>query len=334
MNFQPHQPVVVIIGPTAAGKSKIAMELCRKFNGEIVSADSMQIYRGMDIGTAKPSRKDQKIIRHHLIDILPPSKAFSVFEFHQRALEVIQAISRRGKLPVIVGGTGLYVRALLHGFTKVPGKDPKFRKKIENEIKKNGLESVYAKLSSLAPDYAKKIQPNDQRRIIRLLEILEKTGGDLSDYEKNQGALTDFGYAPIVLGIQCDREALYHAVEQRVDQMFKKGLFNEASGLYKKRISLTASQALGYKEIWESLDRFKKEKRSSLTPTDHETLKSLIQRNTRHFAKRQLTWFKKEKGIEWVSCSVPVTLPEIKRIEVLLEKKLDEVPLHFATNLS
>ena len=291
--------VLFVVGPTGAGKSKVGMELARRLGGEIISADSMQVYRGMDIGTAKPSQADQKKIPHHLLDIRPAGRPFSVFEYRDRALAKIQNILKRKKVPVVVGGSGLYVRALMEGLREDPGPDPWLRKRLSQEAKTTGLAGLYATLCRRDPDRARKVKPRDEKRIIRALEILERSSAGckpLPAWRDTEGirpavqpSLEMLGLQPIVIGITKERSRLYQDIEKRVDQMFRKGLVREVRALLKGRFSKTAAQAIGYKEIREMLCR----KQSLGEARDR------IKKNTRHFAKRQLTWFRREKGIQW-----------------------------------
>lgn len=281
--------VLFLVGPTASGKSRIALELAKDLDAEIISADSMLVYKGMDIGTAKPSKPEREKIPHHLIDIVAPSRNFSVFEFRKRALKEIAAISRRGKLPLIVGGSGLYVRVLLQGLAEQPGADLKLRKKLKDEIKKKSLAVLYKRLQKKDPLRAGQIRPEDERRIIRALEIAEKSKKKPSSLFGKEKGLEDLGYRPLVFGITKDRAELYKDIEQRVDLMFEKGLVAEVRNLMKKRLSRTAGQAVGYKEVIAALKG-----QYSL-----EKARELVKIGTRHLAKRQWTWFKREQGIQW-----------------------------------
>jgi tRNA dimethylallyltransferase len=285
--------VVFIVGSTAVGKSKIALTLAKKLKGEIISADSMQVYQGMDIGTAKPSLSERKRIPHHLINTLSPTRRFSAFQYRKLALKKIQEIIKRGNIPFVVGGSGLYVRALLRGFSGQPGGDMKVRKNLEKEARDKGLPILYERLRKKDPVRAGAIKPNDQFRIIRALEILETTKKKPSDwYEKNE-SLESLGYKIKVIGLTKDRAVLYRDIEARVDLMFRKGLFKEVLKLSTLKLSTTAAQAVGYKEVLKGL----KEKQPL------QNAKNEIKLNTRHLAKRQITWFKKEQGIHWFDVS-------------------------------
>ena len=287
-------PVVLfIVGPTASGKSALAVALAKKLNGEILSADSMLIYKGMDIGTAKPTKKERGGIPHHGFDLIPPTKSFSVFAYCQFALKTIKDIVKRDKVPIVAGGTGFYVRALLEGLSPLPGAaNVAIRRELEREALGKGLPALYRRLLKLDPTRAKAIGPHNQRRIIRALEIYLVSGKRPSKSVRKTPGLRELGYRPIVIGIHRDRDALYRKINRRVDAMFRKGLVREVKRLARKKLSKTALQGVGYKE---TLDWICDKGERSL-----EEVKDRIKQTTRHFAKRQWTWFKRERGIRWV----------------------------------
>lgn len=287
--------VVFIVGPTASGKSALAVALARKLNGEVVSADSMLIYRGMDIGTAKPSRHERGGVPHHGIDLIPPTKTFSVFAYRQAALKAIKDIVRRGKLPIIAGGTGFYVRALLEGLAPQPGCNVSIRRKLEREAREKGLPALYERLRQLDPVRAEVIGPRNGRRIIRALEIVLVSGRQPSQAVVKSAGLEALGYVPVVIGLHRDREALYQKINRRVDAMFRKGLVREVKRLSRTRLSDTALQGVGYKEVMGALARRDVSQKVALGEA-----RERIKQVTRHFAKRQWTWFKRERGIRWV----------------------------------
>jgi len=284
--------VLFIVGPTASGKSALAVALAKKLGGEIVSADSMLIYKGMDIGTAKPTKKERGEIQHHGLDHIPPTKIFSVFAYRQFALKVIRDIVKRGKVPIVAGGTGFYVRALLEGLSPLPGTHVAIRRELEREALEKGLPALYIRLLKLDPPRARAIGPHNQRRIIRALEIYLVSGKKPSETLRKTPGLREIGYAPVVIGIHRDRDALYQKINRRVDTMFRKGLVREVTRLAQKKLSKTALQGVGYKE---TLDWIHDKGARSLAE-----VKGRIQQTTRHFAKRQWTWFKREKDIRWV----------------------------------
>ncbi len=303
--------LLFIVGPTASGKSEVAIALAKKIDGEILSADSMLVYRGMDIGTAKPKLSDRRHIPHHGIDLLPHTKNFSVFKYRQYALKSIKVIVKRGRIPIVVGGSGLYIRALLEGLVHSPGAERLLRKKLEKQIAEKGLAILYKKLSRVDPQRAAKISPNDQKRIIRALEIHLLSGRKPSAFSKSEPSLKQLGYAPFVIGIHRDRQALYEKIERRVERMFKNGLVLEVKRLARKPFSQTALQGVGYKEVLNAL-------RKNEAVRDWTRVKDKIKLNTRHFAKRQWTWFKREKGIHWVWW--PENVPVRRFCEFILEQ--------------
>jgi tRNA dimethylallyltransferase len=287
--------VYFLVGPTASGKTNLSIALARKLNAEIISCDSMCVYKGMDILTSKPSTADRKKIKHHLIDICPPAEEFSVAEYRHMALEKIEDILRRGKTPLFVGGSGLYVKAVINGLFPSAEKDLKFRKKQEVLAKKYGKAYLYRKLKRIDPVAAAKIHPNDLRRVIRTLEIYHTEKKSPSELKAGTEPLKhDFK----IFGLQLDRQELYENIDDRVDQMFKKGIVSEVKKLSKKKLSMTAGKALGYGDVLGYLKG-----RYSL-----EKAKELLKKNTRHFAKRQLTWFRPDQRITWLSPSQVDTL--------------------------
>ncbi|MBI3307020.1 MAG: tRNA (adenosine(37)-N6)-dimethylallyltransferase MiaA [Candidatus Omnitrophica bacterium] len=302
--------VLFLVGPTASGKSKVAVEIAKRLDGEIISADSMQVYRSMNIGTAKLSRKDQKSIPHHLIDILSPARSFSAFDFRKKALVKIREIVKKNKIPVVVGGSGLYVRLLLEGFSGQPGADWSIRRRIEAEIKKDGLAPFYRRLQTLDPAAAEKTKPTDEKRIVRALEIIEISRKKPSEWhQKKADPLHALGFEPLLIGLRRERSELYADINRRVDQMFRKGLVKEVKKLAQFRLSRTAQLAVGYKEILQS---FKGE--ISLIQAREE-----IKKNSRHLAKRQITWFKKQDKIQWVDWKTADT------VKTMRDKVLKEI---------
>ncbi|MFH0985077.1 MAG: tRNA (adenosine(37)-N6)-dimethylallyltransferase MiaA [Candidatus Omnitrophota bacterium] len=284
--------VLFIVGPTASGKSALAVALAKKVGGEVLSADSMLVYKGMDIGTAKPTAKERAGVPHQGMDLIPPTKNFSVFAYRRYALKAIRDIVKRGKVPIVAGGTGFYVRALLEGLSPLPGTQVVLRRKLEQEALEKGLPALYERLLKLDPKRAKAIGPHNQRRIIRALEIYLASGKKPSETVPKAPGLKELGYRPVVIGIHRDREALYQKINRRVDAMFRKGLVREVKRLARKGFSATALQGVGYKETL-----------SWIRAGSEEPLvkvKDRIKQTTRHFAKRQWTWFKRERSIRWV----------------------------------
>ncbi|MFA5158983.1 MAG: tRNA (adenosine(37)-N6)-dimethylallyltransferase MiaA [Candidatus Omnitrophota bacterium] len=321
-----------IVGPTASGKSALAVALAKKLGGEVLSADSMLVYKGMNIGTAKPSKRERGGIPHYGFDLIPPAKGFSVFAYRQFALKAIKDIVRRGKIPIVAGGTGFYVRALLEGLSPLPRADASLRRKLEREALKKGLPALYRRLLKLDPSRAKAIGSHNQRRIIRALEIYLISGKKPSEPVRKTPGLRELGYSPVVIGIHLDRDALYRKINRRVDEMFRKGLVREVKQLSRKKLSKTALQGVGYKEVLEWLQCHCEEpakdcggrrsnlsfknKIASLPPVarndaSFEEVKDRIRQTTRHFAKRQWTWFKRERGIRWVWWPESATVAQV-----------------------
>lgn len=284
-------PLLVVVGPTASGKSAYALEKALSLGGEIISGDSMQIYRGMDIGTAKPTAAELDSVRHHLIDIADIEESFSAAKFVSLAAEAIEDIVSRGKLPIIAGGTGLYIDTLISGTTlSATEDDPVLREQLLREAEEFGAVALHEKLKSIDPDAAEAIHPNNIKRVARALEIYYKTGVTKTELDKkskqNEGI-----YAPHTVYIMPkERETLYERIDKRVQTMFDIGLEKEAEALVKRglRDTPTASQAIGYKEFYPYFDGF----------LSLDEVKDAICLNTRHYAKRQLTWFNRKPADE------------------------------------
>lgn len=290
-NKQDKIPVLAVVGPTASGKTGLAIELAQALHGEIVSCDSMQIYRGMKIGTAQPTAEELALVPHHLIGFLDPSEPFSVSDYVRLASQTIQDIHARGFLPVLCGGTGLYARSLLSGlpFDEF-GRDDALRARLQAEADEQGAEALYRRLVELDPEAAEKIHPNNRPRLFRALEYCLLSGKKFSQWQK-EAAATPSPYDVCMIGIDYhDRAALYARIEMRVDQMFRDGLENEARAYFAAFPGGTSGQAIGYKELFPYF-------RGECTL---EQAKETICRETRHYAKRQLTWFRREKEIFWI----------------------------------
>jgi tRNA dimethylallyltransferase len=281
--------LVFIVGPTAIGKTEISVELARLINGEIISCDSMQVYKGMDIGTSKPAKTLLAEVPHHMIDIIEPSEEFSVAQFRRLAARAIEDIIAKGRVPLAVGGSGLYVKVLIDGICEAPSTDRGLRARLKQEADEFGAEILYKRLEEIDKESASRIHPNDLRRILRALEVYEKAKAPISQLKNATSGLSG-EYDIRMFGLNMERPALYKKIEERVDLMFKEGLTDEARGLMRQRPSLTASQALGYKEVFAFLRG----------EYDIEEAKRLVKRDTRRYAKRQLTWFRRDKRIEWI----------------------------------
>ena len=291
MDKQDKIPLLVIAGPTASGKTALAVELCRKVGGEVVSADSMQIYRRMDIGTAKPTAAERRGVPHHLMDILEPGQNFSVADYVALAKETIAEIHARGRLPVVAGGTGLYINSLVDNieFSPAPN-DPALRRALQKEAEEHGGAHLLEQLAQFDPETAARLHPNNLGRIIRAIEIYRLSGVTMSEQLKNS-RLKPSDYDLCMLGLTfADRQKLYDRINDRVNQMLADGLLKEAEEIRSLGLESTAAQAIGYKELegWFT-------GQCSL----EEAVENL-KRETRRYAKRQLTWFRRDERIHWL----------------------------------
>lgn len=286
------KPLVILTGPTAVGKTALSIKLASEIGGEIISADSMQVYRQMDIGSAKIKPEEMGGIPHHLIDILEPEEEFNVCLFEKLALEAIEQIYERGHIPVVVGGTGFYIQALLYqiDFTEEET-DTAFRDKLWQLGEEKGNHYLHELLRKVDPESAEEIHENNRKRVIRALEFYENSGKPISTHNKEQRQKTS-AYNSCYFVLTDDRKKLYERIESRVDQMLSKGLVDEVRTLKEQgcNASMVSMQGLGYKEILEYLDG-----RCSLLEAVEK-----IKKETRHFAKRQLTWFRREKDVIWL----------------------------------
>ena len=287
------KPIVYVIGgPTASGKSKLAVELAKKVNGEIISADSMQIYKEMNIGTAKVNKEEMQGVQHYLVDFVSPDERYSVSNFKKDAEKAIEEILEKGKTPIVVGGTGLYIDSLIYGIEfQNEEVDLEYREKLNKIADEKGLGSLYKKAQEIDPEAMKKISINDRKRIIRVLEIYHKTGKTKTEQEL-QSRKNEVKYEYKVFAITMDREKLYERIEKRIDFMIEQGLIEEVKQILEKYHTFpTAMQGLGYKEVVEYLE-------GSCTK---EEMIEKIKKETRHYAKRQLTWFRKNKETIWLN---------------------------------
>jgi len=281
--------IIFIVGPTAIGKSKIAVFLAKKINTEIISCDSMQIYQGMDIVTSKASPELRKKIPHHLLGVIDPAKEYNVSRYRRDALRKIKDIFKKGKIPLFVGGTGLYMSILLDGIFKAKAQDECLRSKLYAQAKAQGSLYLYNKLRAVDPVAAGKIHPNDTRRIVRALEVFSCCGKPISQLQRQRDGLAD-KYDVRIFCLDMPRAELYQKIDRRVEEMFTSGLMREVKKLLKLKLSRTASFAIGIKELKGYFEG----------AYDLEEAKRLLKKNTRNYAKRQLTWFRKDKRIEWL----------------------------------
>ena len=283
--------VIVICGATASGKTALSVELAKQINGEIISADSMQIYKDMNIGTAKVSKEEMQGIKHYMIDIVSPEERFSVAEFKEKAEEAIEEIIKKGKTPIIAGGTGLYINSLIYNIKYIDIKiDEEYRKSLEERVQKEGLEKLYEEACKIDEKAMKAISKNDKKRILRVLEIYHQTGKNKTEMEiESRKEKPKYDYK--IYAINWKREELYNRINKRVDIMLEAGLIDEVKNILKQYKEFpTAMQGLGYKEVVEYLEK---------RITKEEMIEK-IKMETRRYAKRQITWFKKIEDVVWI----------------------------------
>lgn len=299
-------PLLAIVGPTATGKTELSVSIAQKLNAEIISADSMLIYRHMDIGTAKPSMEEKKGVQHHMIDIVYPDETYNVSIYSQAVKNLLTNLWQKNTLPILVGGTGLYVQSVIDGYKfSNAGHDQKLRDKLMHECKTMGKAALHEKLKAVDPDTASRLHINNIQRVIRALEVYYLSGIKPSEMTgKEEGHFNLLMY-----GLTMNREILYSRIEKRVDEMMAAGLVKEVKSLLERGYSqrLTAMQGLGYKEIIQYLNG----------ELSLEEAISLLKRNTRHFAKRQFTWFRRDKRIKWIDVCNQKT--EEAQIEITME---------------
>ena len=285
--------ILVICGPTASGKTALAVELALRHHGEVVSADSMQIYRRMDIGTAKPTREEMRGVPHHMLDVADPEEDFSVARYVDMAAKCVADILSRGKLPILAGGTGLYIDSLLSGRTFAPFQpDSPLRGELEEQLRREGGVAMLARLAQVDPDSAARLHPNDEKRIVRALEVYQSTGKTITQHNLETQAIPP-RYDALTLALAFERrEDMWSRIDRRVDQMMDQGLVAEVQGLLDSGVpaKCTAMQAIGYKEMAAAL----------LSGGDVRSAAEEIQLRSRQYAKRQLTWFKRNKAARWL----------------------------------
>lgn len=303
--------IIVIVGPTAVGKTYVSVELAKKLNTEIISADSMQIYKGMDIGTAKITEQEKSGIIHHMIDVVAPDENYSVSEFKNDAEEIIDDMLKKNKVPVIVGGSGLYVNSLIYNLDFSNAKsDEKLREYYTYYYKEHGEDALYDKLIRIDPESAEKIHKNNIKRVIRALEVYDITGTKFSeintDIRKDKSK-----YDCILIGLSMERKTLYERINLRVDEMLSNGLVEEVKTLIEKGYdkNLVSMRGIGYKEIIDYLEG----------STDYEEMVNILKKNTRRFAKRQYTWFLKDKNVKWFA------MDNLEEISNTIKNILDHV---------
>jgi tRNA dimethylallyltransferase len=291
MSTSPVYPTIAIVGPTASGKSDLALSLADTFNGEIVNYDSIQVFRGLDIGSAKPSVEERHRIPHHMIDIREPADLFTAGDFQREARAALDDIRGRGRLPILVGGTGLYLRALTEGLFQGPSRSTYWRNRLEMLAETRGREYLHRLLQRLDPDTAGRIAERDKPKIIRALEVRLETGRRLSDHLKREPRQPLLGFAICTVGLDPPREECYRRIDLRVQHMFDVGLVEEVRGLLARGVPPDAKAlgAIGYRHVLSNLDK---------NSPWRDTIR-MIQRDTRHYAKRQLTWFRRQANTIW-----------------------------------
>lgn len=307
----PKERVLVILGPTATGKSHCAIEIAKKFHGEIISGDSMLVYRDMNIGTAKPTAAELAVVPHHLVNILPPEASFSVVDFKEQAQRLITEINQRGHLPIIAGGTGLYIKALLedYAFNSV-SEDNELRQRLTREAQEQGPEVLHKRLAELDSEAAERIHPHNVRRVVRALEAA------LNGEQVNQYGASESPYDALVVGLEMERGALYERINRRVDIMLEQGLEQEVRELLSRGLSphCQSMQSIGYRQmVWYLQGTM-----------DYEQAVEKLKQATRNFAKRQITWYKKMPYIQWLKlAATPDYTNVVERIcEMLVEKEI------------
>lgn len=298
--------ILVIVGPTASGKTRMAVELAQRHNGEVISADSMQIYRTMDIGTAKPTKEEMGGIPHHMIDVADPEEDFSVARYVEMAARCVDDVLERGKLPIVAGGTGLYIDSLLSGRTFAPfSPDSALRGELERELAEKGGQAMLEALAQVDPEAAQRLHPNDHKRIVRALEVYRSTGKTITQHNREtQAILPRYNALTIGLAFQ-DRQAMWRRIDQRVDEMVAAGLEDEVRRLLTRGISpkCTAMQAIGYKEFTQALS-------GEMT---WQEAADVVKLRSRQYAKRQLTWFGRNPNTRWVRWDDPPEFEQGRR---------------------
>jgi tRNA dimethylallyltransferase len=282
--------IVIILGPTAVGKSELALDLASRLNGEIVNADSQQVYRYLDIGTGKPSKSDRELVRHHLIDVVNPDEEFNAAMFRHLATEIICQIHERKRHVIVCGGTGLYLKALTHGLFEGPGQDPQIRRALEHEFEQNGIAALYQRLVQIDPTVTSTIHPNDRQRTIRALEVYQLTGKPISQWQRDH-RFQEEPYDVFKIGLNRERAELYDRINRRSERMIQEGLLDEVRGLVAKGFALTLKPlgSVGYLQMGQVLQGM----------MSVEAALEEMKQETRHLAKRQLTWFRSDKEICW-----------------------------------
>ena len=301
--------IVAVIGPTASGKTEVGLKLAREIDGEIISVDSMQVYRWMDIGTAKPSVQMQAEVPHHLIDILNPDDSYNTGQFVEDADQVITKLQQDNKRSILLGGTNLYIKALVHGIIIVPEISPEIKQGIQSQLRDKGLPYCYQQLQQLDPLGAQKLHPNDVSRISRALEVVTETGHSILEYQQHHG-FNQERYKVLFIGTRWPRDVLYQRINQRVLLMIEEGLIDEAESLLWRGYSsdLPSMKSIGYKQAYAYLDN----------QINHAEMVSDIQQKSRHYAKKQLTWYRNNPDVHWLQGNV-IDEPALAKVKRFLD---------------
>ncbi|MEO5865204.1 MAG: tRNA (adenosine(37)-N6)-dimethylallyltransferase MiaA [Nitrospiraceae bacterium] len=312
------KPVVVILGPTAVGKSRVAIEVAKAFETDVLTADSRQVYRGMDVGTDKPVLDERQAIPHRLIDLVNPDESFNAGLYRRQAIEEIERLYRDSRLPLVVGGTGFYVRTLLNGLCDAPPADPIVRATLTQEVATQGYDHLYARLVEVDPAAAARVHPRDESKVIRALEVYQLSGRRMSEFQQEHG-FAERPFSALVIGLTRDRAALYRRIEERIDWQLAHGLIEETQQLLAQGYQRTsaAMKGLGYRQVAEHL----------AGEYDVAEMVRRFKRDTRQFSKRQMTWFRKEPGIQWL------TIEESESVQHTTARVIGQVDRFLATLL-
>ena len=309
------RPLVVLLGPTAVGKSRVAVQVAKVFGTEVLTADSRQVYRGMNIGTDKPTVEEQQGIPHRLIDVADPDESFNTGWYRRLVLEEVDRLYDEKRIPFVVGGTGLYIRTLVRGLCSAPEADPVLREELQQLSHDQGPGALYAELSRVDPATASRLHPHDESKIIRAVEIYRLTGRPVSAMHQEHG-FQEAPFTTLLIGLQQDRAVLYQKIEQRIDWQLAHGMIEETRALLDRGYGrqLGSMKGLGYRQVAAYLcDEY-----------DYEQMVYRFKRDTRHFAKRQMTWFRKEPGVVWLSLEEGENLGQtVKQVVALIEQFLD-----------
>ena len=310
------RPVVVIVGPTAVGKSRVAVEVAKAFETEVLTADSRQVYRGMDVGTDKPALQERQAVPHRLIDLVNPDEPFNAGLYRRQAIDEIERLYRDCRLPLVVGGTGLYVRTLLKGLCDAPQADPIVRAALRQEAKDHGHDRLYARLVDVDPVAAARLHPRDESKVIRALEVYQLSGRRMSAFQEEH-RFAERPFSALIIGLNRDRATLYRRIEERIDWQLSHGLIEETKQLLAQgyQRDSAAMKGLGYRQVAEHL----------AGECDVGEMVLRFKRDTRYFSKRQMTWFRKEPGIQWL------TIQESESVQHTATQVIGQVDRFLAT---